>query len=250
MDSGSSVDAGADVIADSARADVGPADVEADEPSAPTSWCALHAPTYTIDCHDFDESLDASGGFSSHYTTAAGDFSRVTSADYAPGSAPNSLLFSTPTVDTGSTTFDQFNDFLSYHGKLEISFSVKITNYDVNVGLLSLFIVSYQNGDWSEGIYIQGSTTTLVEVVSSVRTIHSVSSIPINTWVHVDLTIDLNAHTQIFTYNNVSALSNNATINPTESSPKLLVQAGLNYIAGPAKPMQIYWDDMLVDTPP
>jgi hypothetical protein len=72
----------------------------------------------------------------------------------------------------------------------------------------------------------------------------------LNAWVSMDLLVDLNAHTQSLAYDGVSALSVPGISNPTESNPALFVQAGLNWLSGPAKAMSIFWDDIVVSTPP
>jgi hypothetical protein len=73
---------------------------------------------------------------------------------------------------------------------------------------------------------------------------------PLDAWTRIDLVVDLGAHTQSLTYDGASALSGSSISNPTQSNPALFVQSGLNYLGGPAKPMSIYNDDIVVNTPP
>jgi hypothetical protein len=216
-----------------------------------TTWCALHAPVTAFDCHDFDETNDAAAGFTSHFIPSSGDMAQVTSTDYAPGSPPNSLLIATPALDAGGYEIDQFNDVLLYSNKLEVSFAVKIVNYDSSDGVVSLIRVSYQNNAWAETLDINANTTALDESWSGGgKAAHTVTMLSLNAWVSVDLLVDLNTHTQSLTYSGVSALSSTGISNPNESNPALFVQSGLNYLGGPAKPLSIYTDDIVVSTPP
>ena len=150
--------------ADAAMVDaaaVTPAD--AGPPSdAGATWCVEHASPVTFDCHDFDDAASPLAGFTSHFFS--GNFASVTSTDYAPGSAPSSLLIATPALDGGSSAINQFNDVLLYHDKLELAFSLKLVSYDSNAGDVSLFRVSYQDNGWAETLDSRGSTATLNEV--------------------------------------------------------------------------------------
>ncbi len=217
------------------------------------NWCVAHASTNNYDCHDFDEGEAAPVGFSSHYYS--GNFAAVTSADYDPGSAPSSLLISTPALGDGGTADNQFNDVLAYHAKLELSFAIKIVDYDPNVGNLSVFRVSYKDNKWAETLDLHGTTATLTEVWTpsgggAGETDHAVTMPSLATWTLVDLVVDLGGHTQSMTYNGVSALTGAAISNPADNNPTLFVQSGLNFLIGPAKTMFLYWDDLVVATPP
>ena len=217
------------------------------------NWCVAHASTINYDCHDFDEGEAAAVGFSSHYYS--GTFAAVTSADYAPNSAPSSLLVSTPALGDAGTADNQFNDVLAYHAKLEVSFAIKIVDYDPNVGNLSVFRVSYKDNKWAETLDLHGTTATLTEVWTpsgggAGETDHAVTMPSLAAWILVDLVVDLGGHTQSMTYNGVSALTGAAISNPADNNPTLFVQSGLNFLIGPAKTMFLYWDDLVVATPP
>jgi hypothetical protein len=217
-------------------------------------WCVGHASTINVDCHDFDEGNAAPVGFSTHYYS--GNFAAVTSADHAPSSAPSSLLISTPALGDGGTANNQFNDTLSYHSKLELSFAVKIVDYDPNVGNLSVFRLSYKDNKWAETLDLHGATATLTEVWTpsgggTGQTNHTVTMpSPLDAWTLVDIVVDLGGHTQSMTYNGVSALTGSEISNPADNNPTLFVQSGLNFLIGPAKTMFLYWDDLIVATPP
>jgi hypothetical protein len=242
-----SADAAMDDAAAVTPADAGP-------PSdAGATWCVEHASPVTFDCHDFDDAASPLAGFTSHFFS--GNFASVTSTDYAPGSAPSSLLIATPALDGGSSAINQFNDVLLYHDKLELAFSLKLVSYDSNAGDVSLFRVSYQDNGWAETLDLRGSTATLNEVWplsngGTGRAAHGVTMPPLDAWTRIDLVVDLGAHTQSLTYDGASALSGSSISNPTQSNPALFVQSGLNYLGGPAKPMSIYNDDIVVNTPP
>jgi hypothetical protein len=216
-----------------------------------STWCAMNATTNTFDCHDFDESSDAAAGFTNHLLSTWGELATVTSTDYAPSSAPSSLLISTPALDGGGYAIEQFNDVLLYHNKFELSFATKIVNYDSDAGVVSLIRMSYQNNGWAETLDLRGATTALNESwTNNGKAAHTATMLPLNAWVNVDLVVDLNGHTQTLTYNGISALTASAISNPNESNPALFVQAGLNYLGGPALPMSIYCDNIIVNTPP
>jgi hypothetical protein len=236
-------DAGADTTQD--------AGATSDSTPEAGTWCARNTSANTFDCHDFDETGDSSAGFTNHLLSSWGELAVVTSTDYAPGSPPNSLLISTPAIDAGGYAIDQYNDVLLYHNKFELRFATKIVNYDSSAGVVSLIRMSYQNNGWAETLDLQGNTTTLDESwTGNGKAAHSVTMLPLDSWVDVDLVVDLNGHTQSLTFNGVSALTVSTISNPNQSNPALFVQAGLNYLGGPAKAMSIYCDDIEVNTPP
>ncbi|MGA2449986.1 MAG: hypothetical protein ABTD50_15005 [Polyangiaceae bacterium] len=252
---GSALDAGTDSTLDAAQDST--AAGESDAASAPDgaaeagSWCALHAPATAFDCHDFDETSDASAGFTSHFIPASGEMAQVTSTDYAPGSPPNSLLIATPALDAGGYEIDQFNDVLLYHNKLEVTFALKIVGYVSTDGVVSLLRVSYQNNAWAETLDITANAAALNESWSNGgKAAHAVAMPTLNAWVNVDLLVDLNGHTQSLAFDGVGEISDGGISNPNESNPALFVQSGLNYLGGPAQPLSIYTDDIVVNNPP
>jgi hypothetical protein len=245
-----SIDSSADVV-EAQTTDVSvPSDATDASPPANT-WCLLHASALVFDCHDFDEGKSVAAGFTSR--SNSGDYVSITSTDYAPGSSPSSMLVSTPALDGGSA-YDQLNDILPYHRKLELSFAVKIVHLDPSSGMLSLFRVSYQNGDWSEMLMIKSNGTALYEWWpladgGTGSSLHTVTAIPLGSWVLVDLVVDLDAHTQSFSYDGASALATATISNRSETNPALEVQTGLNQVIGPSSAVTVDWDDIVVSTP-
>ncbi len=220
------------------------------------TWCASHATTNTSDCHDFDEGQQPQTGFSSHYYT--GRYASVTLVDFAPGSPPASLLVSTPMLNAGAQPQDeQFNDVVAFHTKVELSFAVKIVNYDANAGYLSLFRFSFQNGTWALELDLQQQGATFSESSTlpdggTKRSVYAAAQpSPLNAWTNVDCLIDFGQHTISMSYGGVPVVNSQTITNPAQSKlPGIFVQIGLNYLVAPAKPMMIYYDDILLGTPP
>ncbi len=217
-------------------------------------WCATHTSPTTLDCHDFDEGQPPQRGFSNNYFT--GQFATVTTADFAPGSAPSALLISTPLLDAGSHPQDeQFNDLVAFHPKIELSFALKIVDYDPGASDVSLFRISYQNDSWAMQFDFQGKGASFNEAISlpdggTKHTIYSAAQpSSFSMWMVVDCLIDLNAHTMSLSYDGVSVLSSQPIQNPDETAPEIFVQAGLNFLVPPANPMMIYTDNVVIDAP-
>ena len=218
-----------------------------------SGWCASHRSPVTVDCHDFDEGQPADFGFSSHYFTA--HYASVTSAEFGPGSSPSALLVSTPFLALGGAPQDeQFNDLVAFHDKVELSFALKIVSYDPTAGYVSLFRISYLTGNWSLEFDLQQGGAVFNESISTFggATKHSYAAPQpsvLDGWTNVDCVFDLANHTVSLSYGGVSVVANQTIANPSQSTP-VFVQTGLNYLVAPAKPMMIYWDNMLLNTPP
>jgi hypothetical protein len=249
-----SADAGGDATSETAISDAGDlADLADLGDAAALSWCARHASDQNFDCHDFDECGDAGAGFTSHFYS--GDYASVTSSDYAPGSPPSSLVVSTPALDAGNAD-DQYNDVLLYKDKLELEFSVKIVNQDLKAGDLSLFRLSYQNNAWALTFDMHGASGALDEQWSlphggTGQASHAVEgSLALSAWTDIDIVVDFALHTVSMTVNGAEAVKGASISNPSQSNPALFVQTVLNYLSAPATPMLIYYDDIVVRTPP
>jgi hypothetical protein len=221
--------------------------------AAALGWCAAHESTTTLDCHDFDEGNPVSQGFSSNYYSSI--FAAVTSTDYVPGSAPSSLLLSTPLLDAGGPSADeQFNDLVTYHGKLELTFSVKIVNFQPTSGDVSLFRISYKNNDWAVSLDFQNTNAELNESATlpdgRYDHAHQASQPTFTSWTTVDVLVDFVNQTIAMTYNGLSIVASQAIRSPTQTNPTLFVQTGLNFLGSPAKPMTIYYDNIILRAPP
>lgn len=251
-----------DAAAPSSDAGDGAVDaIDASDSAAPVqdaaalAWCAAHQSATTLDCHDFDEGNPAPQGFTSNYFSTI--FASVTSASYVPGSPPSSLLLSTPLLDAGGPSADeQFNDLVAYHSKLELTFSLKIVNFDPTSGDVSLFRISYNDSHWAVTLDYQNTTAALNESAILVdggpttHHAHQASQPPFTDWTTVDVLVDFVGQTIAMTYNGISVVTSQAIESPTETNPMLFVQAGLNFLGSPAKPMMIYYDNILLSAPP
>jgi hypothetical protein len=207
-----------------------------------------------FDCHDFDEGKPASSGFGSTFEPTV--FSSVSSSDYAPGSPPSSLLFTTPSLTGTAATSQQFADVVAYHGKIDLSFQVKIVNFDAHAGDVSLARIGYQDADWAVTLDYTGASGTLNEIASfadgaSYRSAHTASQpSPFDAWNTVDILVDFDGHTISLAYNGVSVLSDQDIANPVQNNPNISIIMGLNYLGPPANPMTIFMDDIVISTPP
>jgi hypothetical protein len=243
---------GATVESDAADSAAPPSDAGKD--AAALAWCAAHASPNTLDCHDFDEENAAAAGFTSNYYTSI--FAAVTSADYAPGSPPSALLISTPLLDAGGgSANEQFNDIVAHQGKLDLTFSLKIVNFDPTSGDVSLFRISYKDNDWALTFDCQNTMAALNESATladgeTYNHAHLASQPPFTAWTTVDVLVDFVDRTLAMTYNGISVVTGQTIQSPTETNPPLFVQLGLNFLGSPAKPMMIYYDDIVLSTPP
>jgi hypothetical protein len=219
-----------------------------------SGWCASHRSQETVDCHDFDEGQPADFGFSSHYFTA--HYASVTSTDFASGSPPSALLVSTPLLALGGAPQDeQFNDLLAFHDKVELRFALKIASYDPTAGYVSLFRISYVTGNWGVEFDLEQGGAVFNESISTFAgtTKHTYAAAQpsvLDAWTNVDCVFDLANHTVSLSYDGVSVLANQTIANPNQLAPAIFVQTGLNYLVAPAKPMTIYYDNLLLNTPP
>ena len=218
-------------------------------------WCASHRSAITIDCHDFDEGQTAQYGFTNHYYT--GRFASVTSTDFAPGSPPSSLLVSTPLLDAGEAPqYEQFNDIFAFHNKVELSFALKIVNYDPDAGYISPFRFSYQNGSWAAELDFEqtraffNESTALPDGGTRHSTYAAAQPSPLDAWTNVDCVFDLTNHTVSLSYDGVAVVTEQAITNPGQDAPAIFVQVGLNFLVSPAVPMMLYYDDIVLSTPP
>lgn len=240
-------------VAQTSEMDVGTAAAATVDAQQGSGWCAANSSATTVDCHDFDEGKAAEDGFASHYYTA--HYSSVTSTDFAPGSSPSSLLVSTPMLALGGAPLDeQFNDLVPFHDKVELSFALKIVDYDPTAGYLSLFRVSYVGGAWAAefdlqqtGASFEESVTTFLGVTRLKYT--AAQPMSLDEWTTVDCVFDFVNHKLSLSYDGVPIVTNQTIANPDQGTPIIFVQVGLNYLVSPAKPMMIYYDNILLSTP-
>jgi hypothetical protein len=242
----------------SGAADAASGAADAGEPADPSdggTWCATHVSSITVDCHDFDEGRSASAGFTSNYFSSV--FANVTMAAFAPGSAPSALLITTPLLATGANAaFEQFNDTVSFHDKIELSFALKIANYDSAAPDVSLFRVSYEDNSWAESLDFQQVAANFIETASppdggSYRGTHTAAQpSTVTDWTNVDVLYDFVGHTVTLSYNGIAVVTDQAIQNLSAGTPSIFVQVGLNFLQAPAQSMMIYYDNILLQTPP
>lgn len=245
-----------DAASGAADAALGAADAgKPADPSDGGTWCATHVSSITVDCHDFDEGRSASAGFASNYFSSV--FANVTMAAYAPGLAPSALLITTPLLAAGaSAAFEQFNDTVSFHDKIELSFALKIANYDSAAPDVSLFRVSYEDNSWAESLDFQQVAANFIETASppdggTDRGIHTAAQpSTLTDWTNVDVLYDFAGHTVTLSYNGVAVVIDQAIQNLAPGTPSIFVQVGLNFLQAPTQSMMIYYDNILLETPP
>ncbi|GEM_PF-3924538 len=246
----------ADVASGAADAASGAADAgEPADASDGGTWCATHVSSITIDCHDFDEGRSASAGFASNYFSSV--FANVTTAAFAPGSAPSALLITTPLLAAGANAaFEQFNDTVPFHDKLELSFALKIVNYDSAAPDVSLLRVSYEDNSWAESLDFQQVAANFIETASppdggTYRGIHTAAQpSTLTDWTNVDVLYDFAGHTVTLSYNGVAVVTDQAIQNLAPGTPSIFVQVGLNFLQAPAQSILIYYDNILLEAPP
>ncbi len=221
------------------------------------TWCAAHRTATTVDCYDFDEGQPALFGFATHYFT--GNYTSVISTDFAPGSSPSALLVSTPSLFVGAQpAYEQLGNMLSFHPKVEVSFAVKVVGYDANAPDVSLFRIAYPNSAWGVDFDLLQGGAGFIETTGLLfggkrSTYPAAPPSPIDAWNTVDCVFDFVNHTVSLSYNGVAVLSGQPIMNPDQIGPigpNIFSDMGLNYLGAPAKPMLLYYDDILLTTPP
>jgi hypothetical protein len=217
------------------------------------SWCRANSTTNTASCRDFDEGKQIAALWSISYFTPS-DFSSIDLTDHAPGSAPSSLLFSTPQVAAGDSAQGQLVDHLQFVSDVTLQFALKIANFDPGAGDVSLVRVAYQSGNWAVSLDFNGGVGNVLEAFlppdggAQTTASHPVSQPNFQTWTTVLLDVDINAQRVYLSYDGVSVANGVVLSNPPNASTSAIsVTVGANYIGGPAQPMSISYDDVLIN---
>jgi hypothetical protein len=126
-------------------------------------------------------------------------------------------------------------------------------NYDPNnVHDLSLVRIAYDNGQWAATWDLQGYTSSVNESVvppagGLANTIaHKTSMPPLGSWIDVVFTVDVAAQVVSFSFNG-SQQFRDPIAAPAIAGP-VAVTVGVNSLVGPAPPMSLFYDNILVTT--
>jgi hypothetical protein len=281
-------DAGGEGAADSHApdADGGP------NPLLGTSFCSLNVDPGTLLCADYDQgradnflTFPIEGQWSPYQN---GGTTGINRADFAPGSAPASLIVQT--VCTGTTTGctpgftqDQFTASVTAGTGVIFSLALKILNFDLKATDVSLFDVA--TPEWRVSLDLAGGpggNNDLLEfhpddAGNSGPSLGSPIDFPSFTgpcddggaddadvdagcsvWVDVVMTIDLVGKTAscagspciTLTYDGQNAIVGGiASISPLVGQT-LTMLIGANYIQAPAEPMILEYDNVKVEALP
>jgi hypothetical protein len=217
---------------------------------AAVTWCTANATANTLFCNDFDEGKPYSDGFTTFFALADGGLvPSVVSSDFA--SPPSSLLVTTSAVASGSNEYEQLVAHVSENtSRIQLQFALKLVDYDVNVGDLSLVRIAFASGNWWVTWDLQSAATVyetlLVPDGGQVQETHPTPMPPLGEWVNVVFAVDVGAQTVSLTLNGTPALQD--SISAPAASAIFTGGIGINYLQGPAQPMSIYYDNVAITT--
>jgi hypothetical protein len=216
------------------------------------SWCRANSTTSTASCRDFDDGKQIAALWSIVYFTPS-DFSSIDPTDHAPASAPNSLLFSTPAVAAGANAQGQLVDHLQFVSDVTLQFALKIPDFDLNASDVSLVRVAYQSGNWAVSLDYSGGVGNLLEAIlppdggTQTTLLHPVSQPNLQMWTTVLLDVNINSQTVSLSYDGISVTNVPLSNPPNASTSAISVTVGANYLGGPAQPMHISYDNILIN---
>jgi hypothetical protein len=216
---------------------------------AGTRWCVANATPNTTFCRDFDDGKPYDYGFSSYLNMPDGGVPPTLVTSDAV-SQPTSLLLQTPAVASSSSAQEQLVVHINDHPRIQLQFAVKLVNYQVGVGDLSLVRIAYDSGAWWCSWDLQ-SAANVYETIATpdggyATAPHPTTMPPLGKWVNVVFTIDADAQTVSLSLDGITALQDAITAPPLVGS--LSVTIGVNYLQGPAQPMSIYYDNVAIVT--
>jgi hypothetical protein len=235
---------------------------ERDAEAGPTpTWCVANSPPSFVACIDFDEGrtyaqVEALDWSSAPYFEPY-DFGSLDTTDYAPGSPPDCLLLTTPELDAGGVPAqEQFTQNTKFQTSVDVSFALKITNFDSTVTDLSLIRIAYTDSSWTASLDLNESNSQVLETIvpvdggANTYVSHPVPLPPLNQWVNVDFRVDSAANTVTLSYGTVQALPTTGVLTHPQATPSMSVEIGVNYLqpstASPLEPMEIRYDNVLV----
>jgi hypothetical protein len=214
-------------------------------------WCATNMTSSTVYCNDFDEPTSTAQGSWDSIFLSGTDCASLDSPLDAP-SPPNSLLFSTPPVASGSMYQEQFTKYPTNVNSETLQFALKLGAFDVNAGDISLVRIGYRSGAWSVSLDLAGAGAELYETIENsdggIQTVgHMVRQPPLGVWTTIALTVDSAANRLALSYDgNPVTITNEVILNPASPGAAFSTIVGLNYLRGPAQPMTISYDNILI----
>jgi hypothetical protein len=217
---------------------------------AAVDWCLANATPDTTFCRDFDDGKPYAYGFAAYLALAdGGEAPSVVSTDFV--SPPNSMLVPTPALASGSESEQvQLVVHISDHTRIQLQFALKLVDYDVSVGDLSLVRIAFDSGNWWVSWDLQGNANVYETIVSpdggQTLVTHPTTMPALGQWVNVVLTVDVDAETVALTLNGAPALQDSISAPALVGS--LSVTIGINYLQGPATPMSLYYDNVAIVT--
>jgi hypothetical protein len=228
------------------------ADQEAGMDAGARSWCAANMTANTVYCNDFDETNSTIKGTWDSIFISATDCASFDSPADAP-SRPNTLLLSTPIVPSGSTYQEQFTKYPTNVNSETLRFALKIVGFDANAKDVSLARVGYRSGAWAVSFDLSAAGAELIESVARpdggplTSIVHPVALPPLGVWTTIALTVDSAGKKVSLSYDgNAVAIQSATTMNPTSPGAAFSTILGVNYLEGPAQPMEIFYDNIAI----
>jgi len=216
------------------------------------SWCAANMTANTVYCNDFDETNATIKGTWDSIFISASDCASFDSPVDAP-SRPNTLLLSTPVVSSASTYQEQFAKYPTNVNSETLRFALKIVGFDANAKDVSLARIGYKSGAWAVSFDLSAAGAELNESVARpdggplTTIVHPVAQPPLGVWTTIALTVDSAGKKLSLSYDGSAvAIQGAAIMNPTSPGAAFSTILGVNYLAGPAQPMQIFYDNISI----
>ncbi len=227
----------------------GAGDASAADGGDAASWCEANATPDTAFCRDFDDGMPYGYGFSTDFNLAdGGQVPGLVSSDFV--SSPNSLLITTPAMGAADVENVRLTVPVTDHKRIQLKFALKLVDYDVGVGSLSLSQISFNSSNWRVSWDLQETASvheTLVSPDGGLTTFtHPTTMPPLGQWVDVVWILDIKAETISLTLDGTSALK--GPISAPALAGGLSAAIGINELEGPAQPMSIYYDNVAIVT--
>jgi hypothetical protein len=216
-------------------------------------WCVANMTANTTFCRDFDDGQPYNFKFAPYLQLAdGGEPPSIVSTTFV--SRPSSLLVTTPMISSSDHEQVQLVVQIGNHAHVQLQFALKLVDYDLGVGDLSLARIAFGNSDWWVSLDLQGSSSanvyeTTVTDGNQMTVTHPTSMPALGKWVNVVFTVDVDAETVALTYDGTNVLQNTIAAPTPAGSLDLSSTIGINYLQGPAQPMSIYYDNVAIVAP-
>jgi hypothetical protein len=214
------------------------------------NWCVANATATTLFCTDFDEGKPYGFGFTSYLNLPDGGVPpSLVTTDFV--SAPNSLLVPTAIVPPSGSEQVQLVVHTGNHPQIQLQFALKLVDYDVSAGDLSLVRIAFESNSWWVSWDLQGSggafvfETSVADGGQQTTIMHPTTFPTLGEWVNVVYAVDVDAKTVSLSFNGTSALQD-AITPPALGSGGVSVGVGLNYLQGTQQAMSIYYDNVAI----